>query len=171
MVKQSKVDEVQNLKEKISEKGNFILTNYSGTQVKNLSILRRKLREKNADYKVVKNNLLKRALSDAGYGNMDDYLKGPLGVAFIKDEIGEIAKVLKEFAAENEKFSFSAGVLDKVVYDQAQIKRIADLPTKDVILSQLLSVINGPARGIAVGTNQIMASLARGIKAVAEKNA
>jgi large subunit ribosomal protein L10 len=61
--------------------------------------------------------------------------------------------------------------LDKIVYDQAQIKRIADLPTKEVVLSQLLSVINGPARGIAVGTNQIMASLARGIKAVAEKNA
>jgi len=171
MVKQSKIDEVQNLKEKFSEKSNFILTNYSGTQVKNLSILRRRLREKNADYKVVKNNLLKRALSDAGYANMDDYLKGPLGIAFIKDEIGEVAKVLKEFSVENEKFSFSAGVLDKVIYDQAQIKRIADLPSKEVILSQLLSVINGPARGIAVGTNQIMASLARGIKAVAEKNA
>lgn len=171
MVKQSKIDEVQVLKEKFSEKGNFILTNYSGTQVKNLSILRRKLREKNADYKVVKNNLLKRALSDAGYSNMDDYIKGPLGVAFIKDEIGEVAKVLKEFSVENEKFSFSAGVLDKIIYGQDQIKRIADLPAKEVVLSQLLSVINGPARGIAVGTNQIMASLARGIKAVAEKNA
>ena len=171
MIKQSKIDEVQNLKEKFSEKGNFILTNYSGTQVKNLSVLRRKLREKEADYKVVKNNLLKRALSDSGYVNMDDYIKGPLGVAFVKDEIGEVAKVLKEFAVENEKFSFSAGVLDKVVYSQEQIKRIADLPSKDVVLSQLLSVINGPARGIAVGTNQIMASLARGIKAVAEKNA
>ena len=171
MIKQSKIDEVQNLKEKFSEKGNFILTNYSGTQVKNLSVLRRKLREKEADYKVVKNNLLKRALSDSGYVNMDDYIKGPLGVAFVKDEIGEVAKVLKEFALENEKFSFSAGVLDKVIYSQDQIKRIADLPSKDVVLSQLLSVINGPARGIAVGTNQIMASLARGIKAVAEKNA
>jgi len=171
MVKQNKVDEVQSLKEKLSNRSNFILTNYSGIQVKNLSLLRRKLKEKNADYKVVKNNLLKRALSDAGYSNMDDYLKGPLGVAFIKDEIGEVAKVLKEFSAENEKFSFSAGVLDKVVYNQEQIKRIADLPSKEVVLSQLLSVINGPARGIAVGTNQIMASLARGIKAVAEKNA
>ena len=171
MVKQSKIDEVQNLKEKLAAKGNFILTDYSGIQVKNLSLLRRKLREKNADYKVVKNNLLKRALSDAGYANMDDYLKGPLGVAFVKDEIGEVAKVLKEFSTENEKFHFSAGVLDKVVYNQDQIKRIAELPSKEVVLSQLLSVINGPARGIAVGVNQIMASLARGIKAVAEKNA
>ena len=171
MIKQSKIDEVQNLKEKFSEKGNFILTNYSGIQVKNLSVLRRKLREKNADYKVVKNNLLKRALSDAGYSNMDNYLKGPLGVAFVKDEIGDVAKILKDFSAENEKFSFSAGVLDNVVYDYEQVKRIADLPPKEVILSQLLSVVNGPARGIAVGVNQIMASLARGIKAVAEKNA
>ena len=171
MVKQYKIDEVQNLKTLIEGKGNFILTNYSGTKVKSLSVLRRRLREKNADYKVVKNNLLKRALSDTGYVNMDEYLKGPLGVAFVKDEIGEVAKVLKEFSVENEKFSMSAGVLDKVIYNQEQIKRIADLPSKEVLLSQLLSVINGPARGMAVGVNQIMASLARGIKAVAEKNA
>ena len=171
MVKQNKIDEVQNLKAMIEKKGNFILTDYSGIKVKNLSALRRKLREKNADYKVVKNNLLKRALSDAGYTSMDDYIKGPLGVAFVKDEIGEVAKALKEFSVENENFSLSAGVLDKIVYSQDQIKRIADLPSKEVLLSQLLSVVNGPARGMAVGINQIMSSLARGIKAVAEKNA
>jgi len=55
-----------------------------------------------------------------------------------------------------------------VVYNQEQVRRIADLPSKEVLLSQIMSLINGPARGIAVGTNQIMASLARGIKAVAE---
>jgi large subunit ribosomal protein L10 len=86
----------------------------------------------------------------------------------VKDEISEIAKAFKEFAKEFDKFSYSAGILDKVLYNQDQIKRLADLPSKDVLLAQTMSLINGPARGIATGMNQIMASLARGIKAVAE---
>ncbi len=171
MVKQYKIDEVQILLSILKERRNIILTNYSGTQVKNLSVLRRKLRDKNAEYKVVKNNLLKRALKEAGYEGVDEYIKGPLGIAFVDTEIGEVAKVLKEFAAENEKFSFSAGYLDDVLYNEGEVKRIAELPSKEALLAQIMSLINGPTRGIAVGANQIMASLARGIKAVAEKNA
>jgi large subunit ribosomal protein L10 len=88
----------------------------------------------------------------------------------MNEEVGEIAKILKAFSEQQEKFSYSAGVLDSIIYDQTQLKRIADLPSKEVLLSQTMSLVNGPARGIAVGMNQIMASLARGIKAVAEKN-
>jgi len=170
MVKQYKLDEVSILNEKLKNKGNFILTNYSGIKVKNLTKLRDKLREKKADYKVVKNTLFSRALKESGYDGFEQFLKGPLGVVFVRDEIGEIAKLLKDFGKEEEKFSFTAGVLDKVVYNEAQIKQIADLPSKEVILSQVLSLINGPASGIAMGMNQIMASLARGIQAVAEAN-
>jgi large subunit ribosomal protein L10 len=119
----------------------------------------------------VKNNLFKRALEKTGYMNLYQYLKGPVGVAFLNDQIAEIAKVLKEFGVGQEKFSFSAGMLDSVLYDQEEIKKIADLPSKEVLLSQIMSMMNAPASGIAMGMNQIMASLARGIMAVAEKNA
>ena len=91
-----------------------------------------------------------------------------MGVAFSGDQIGDVAKVLKEFAEKNDKFSYFAGNIDNTVYGKADIKRIADLPSKEVLLSQTMSMINGPARSIATGMNQIMASLARGIKAVAE---
>ena len=168
MVKQYKVDEVSSLTAKLKEKGNVILTNYTGIQVKDLSRLRKSLRSKNAEYRVVKNTLFKRALKDLGIEGLDEYLKGPVAVAFVGDQIGEVTKALKDFAKEVDKFTYSAGILDKVVYTQDQIKRIADLPGKEVLLSQIMSLVNGPARGIAVGMNQIMASLARGIKAVAE---
>lgn len=168
MAKQYKVDEVENLVAKLQDKKNMFFTQYSGIKVKDLSDLRRRLRAKNADYKVVKNNLLRIALESMGYSNVDKYLKGPIGVAFMKEEVAEVAKVLKDFAKEQEKFSYSAGIIDNVVYNEEQVRRIADLPTKEVLLSQTMSLINGPARGIAVGMNQIMASLARGIKAVAE---
>jgi len=171
MVKQYKIDEVNTLVTKLQDKKNLIFTNYSGIKVKDLSDLRRRLRAKNADYKVVKNNLLRIAMNQLGYSNVDQYLKGPIGITFVNDEVGEVAKVLKEFAKEQEKFGFSAGVIDNVVYNDEQVRRIADLPSKEVLLSQTMSLINGPARGIAVGMNQIMASLARGIKAVAESKA
>ena len=85
--------------------------------------------------------------------------------------MGEIAKVLRDFAKEQEKFAFSLGLLDNVVYSADQVKQIADLPSKEVLLSQVMSLVNGPGTKIAIGINQIMASLARGINAVAEKNA
>ncbi len=168
MIKQYKIDEVSSLTAKLKEKGNVILTNYSGIQVKDLSRLRKSLRSKNAEYRVVKNTFFKRALREVGISGLDEHLKGPIAVAFMGDQIGEVTKALKDFSKEVEKFTFFAGILDRVVYNQEQIKRIADIPGKEVLLSQIMSLINGPARGIAVGMNQIMASLARGVRAVAE---
>ncbi|MBN1531401.1 MAG: 50S ribosomal protein L10 [Spirochaetes bacterium] len=168
MVKQYKIDEVGDLVSRLKEKGNFFLTDYSGVRVKGLSALRKMLREKNAEYKVVKNNLFKRAIKDAGLQSIDDCVKGPVGVAFVKDEVAEVAKILQNFKKDEENFSYTFGLIDNVLYNENQIKMIADLPSKEVLLSQTMSLINGPARGIAVGVSQIMASLARGIKAVAE---
>lgn len=171
MVKQYKIDEVGALTQKLKEQRNIILTNYSGIKVKELSELRRRLRAKGGEYKVVKNNLFKRAMKEASSVQIDQYLKGPLGVVFTKNDLSDVAKVLKDFGREQEKFSFSVAVMDEVVYSEEQIKRIADLPSREIVLSQMLSLINGPTAKIAIGLNQIMASLARGIKAVAEKNA
>lgn len=168
MVKQYKINEVNSFVDKLSEKGNLFFTDFSGVNVKNISVLRRKLREKNADYKVVKNTLFKRALEKAGYSGLGEYVKGPLGVAFVKDEIGEVAKVLKQFKSEENNFSFSIGYIENILYNEAEVEKIASLPSKDVVLAQTMSMINAPATQIAMGMKQIIASLARGIKAVAE---
>jgi large subunit ribosomal protein L10 len=109
MIKQYKIDEVDSLVSKLEEKSNFILTNYSGIKVRDLSQLRNSLREKNAEYKVIKNNLFKRALEKVGVEGLGQYLKGPVGVAFIKEEVGEITKILKEFGEKQEKFTYSVG--------------------------------------------------------------
>ena len=168
MAKQYTVDEVALLASKLRDKSNIILTGYTGIKVKDLSRLRKALRAKNAEYRVVKNTLFNRALAEVGVEGLDDHLKGPLGVAFFKEQIGEVAKALKEFGKDVEKFRYSVGILDNVIYTEDQIKSIADLPSREVVLSQVLSMVNAPARSIASGMNQIMASLARGINAVAE---
>ena len=171
MVKQYKIDRVQELTQKLKEKRNLILTNYSGTKVSHLTMLRNKLRAKGIDYKVVKNNLFKRALKETGYPEVDNYLKGPIGVAFVNEDLGEAAKILKDFKKEQEKFKYSLGIMDNVIYNEEQIKRIADIPSKEVLISQIMSLINSAATNIAMVVNQTIASVPRGIKAVAEKNA
>lgn len=170
MLKQYKVDKVQELVQKLSEKNNLIFTNYSGIKVSTLDVLRGKLREKGADYKVVKNRLFKRALKDAGIVEVDDFLKGPIGVVFSAEDLGEVAKILKDFKKEEDKFSFSLGIMSNVVYNEEQINKIADIPSKEVLIAQIMSLLNAPASGIGMIANQVTSSLARGIKAVAEKN-
>lgn len=170
MVKQYKVDFVNEIKDALEENKNFILTKYSGIKVSELTALRSQIREKGATYKVVKNNLFKRALDDKGYSSIEEHLKGPIGVAFAGDQIGDVAQVLKAFKKEQKLFEYFLGIIEGTVYDSAALAKIADLPSKEVLLSQIMSLINGPATGIAVGSKEIMNSLARAINAVAEKN-
>ena len=160
MVKQYKIDAVTELVSKLSDQRNIILTNYSGIKDSDIRKLRIELRAKGATYKVVRNNLFRKALKDAGISaDLDSSLKGPIAVAFMNDQVGEVAKVFKTFKAEQEKFQFFLGVVEGAVYDEKGCQKLADLPTREGCLGQ-----------IAGGMNQIMASVARGIKAVAEKN-
>ncbi len=170
MVQQYKIDMVKEISDTLEGSANFILTSYSGIKVADLTRLRRNIRAKGGKLKVVKNNLFNRALTSKGYTSLDEQLKGPIAVAFGGDQIGDIAQVLKEFKKEHESFSYFLGVIDKSTYDEKSIQRIADLPSKEVLFAQIMSGLNSPARVIASGMNQIMSSLARGIKAVAEKN-
>ena len=161
MVKQYKIDAVTELVSKISEQRNIILTNYSGIKDSEIRKLRIQLREKGAVYKVVRNNLFSKALKDAGVSaDITSSIKGPIAVAFMNDQVGDVAKVFKAFKTEQEKFQYFLGIVEGVVYDEKGVQKLADLPTRDGLLGM-----------IAGGMNQIMASVARGINAVAEKNA
>ena len=171
MVKQFKVDEVARLVEQLNGKKNIILTHYSGIKVKDLGVLRKKLRAAGADYKVVKNNLFRLALKETGHAVIDEHLKGPTAGAFVQDDVSAVAKVLKEFKKEIAEFRYTIGIMDNVVYTSDQIEKIAELPSKEAILSQIMMLINAPLTQVATGINQVIASVARGINSVAEKQA
>lgn len=161
MVKQYKIDAVTELVSKLGEQRNIILTNYSGVKDTDIRRLRIQLREKGAGYKVVRNNFFRKALKDAGISaDITSSIKGPIAVAFMNDQVGDVAKVFKAFKTEQEKFQYFLGIVEGVVYDEKGVQKLADLPTKDGLLCM-----------IAGGMNQVMASVARGINAVAEKNA
>jgi large subunit ribosomal protein L10 len=170
MVKQYKIDEVAQLVEKLGSNKNIILTNYSGIKVSALTQLRTDIKKKGAKYQVVKNNYFRKALKDTGYSSIDEYLKGPVAVAFAGDQVGEIAKLFKDFKKDQEKFELLGAIIDGVIYGSDGIQKIADLPSKEALFAQILFMVNAPTSKVAIGMNQVMASLARGIKAVAEKN-
>lgn len=152
---------------------NFIITQYQGLNVAEISALRKKLREAGGAYTVVKNNVFSIALKESGVAKdfpYDSTLKGPNAIAFASDDVPAVAKVLRDFSKDNEKLKITAAVMESTYYDAKGVATIADLPSREQVLAQLAAMLNAPATKIAGTLNNIIASLARGIKSVAEKN-
>lgn len=152
---------------------NFIVTHYQGLDVAAISGLRKKLRDAGASYTVVKNNVFSIALKESGIAKefpYDTTLKGPNAIVFTGSDMPAAAKVLRDFAKDNEKLVVRAGVMESTYFDAKGVKAIADLPSKEQILAQLAAMLNSPATKIAGTLNNVIASLARGINSVAEKN-
>ncbi|MDH4262650.1 MAG: 50S ribosomal protein L10 [Spirochaetia bacterium] len=173
MPSQKKIELIQQYSQLLKDNPDFILTRYQGINVAKLSELRKELNKTNARYRVVKNNIFKRALSertDIKDFPADNVFHGPIGVTFVKEDVTVVAKALKKFSGENENFKMISGVMESRYYDEAAMKSVADMPSRDQSLATLASALNSPARNIASLMNQVMSSLARAINAVAEKN-
>ncbi|MBT8359296.1 MAG: 50S ribosomal protein L10 [Deltaproteobacteria bacterium] len=146
-----KIDEkkriVEDLHEKFSNSKVVILTDYKGLDVDSINDLRRKLRELQIQYQVVKNSLLIRASKDTDVELIKDSFKGPSAVALGFDDPVSPAKVLTDFASENEMLEIKVGVMNGKLLDISSIKALSSLPTREVLLGQLLSVMNGVPTG------------------------
>ncbi len=121
----------------------IIVTDYKGIDVATLNDLRNQLREHNIEYRVVKNTLLKRAAEGNDLALITDCLKGPSAVACSFDDPVAPAKILTRFAKENDKLEIKAGVMDGKALDLTAIKALSSLPSREQLLGQLLSVMNG----------------------------
>ena len=146
-----KIDEkkriVEDLHEKFSNSKVVILTDYKGLDVDSINDLRRKLRELQIQYQVVKNSLLIRASKDTDVELIKGSFKGPSAVALGFDDPVSPAKVLTDFASENEMLEIKVGVMNGKVLDISSIKALSSLPTREALLGQLLSVMNGLPTG------------------------
>ncbi|MCB1191393.1 MAG: 50S ribosomal protein L10 [Leptospiraceae bacterium] len=175
MIKTQKVDVVTQLREKLEVNPNFIVTSFEGLTVKSMEDLRKLLKKATgSELKVIKNNLFLRALKESqkhpdksiNFGN--DY-HGAMAAVFSDENLPSVAKVCKEFKKTNDKFELKFGYLDGEVLDSKGVEAIAGLPSKEELLAQIARSINSPAQSVASAVNQVMASLARAIQAVAEK--
>ncbi len=170
-----KEEKLSELKQILSERSNFVLTTYSGMDVEELSSLRTLVRESDSRVKIVKNRLFHLALKESGEHSsiadeIRDDLRGPVAVTFVGEKFPEAAKALVAFAKKNDKVKIKAGVMDGAFLSDSEVNAIATLPSREELLTIIARGLNTPATKIATGVNEIMASLARGIKAVGEKN-
>ena len=136
MARADKQAAVAEIADSFSEAAGAVLTDYRGLTVKELQELRRSLGE-NADYAVVKNTLAKLAAKEAGIDGFDDLLTGPTAIAFIKGDVVEAAKGLRDFAKANPALIIKGGVLDGDFLDAKEIAKLADLESREVLLGKL----------------------------------
>ena len=132
----------EDLHERFSKSVIVVVADYKGLDVSSMNALRRKLREEDIEFQVAKNTLLIRAAKDTEAALIEDYFKGPSAVALSYTDPVAPAKILAQFAKDNQKLEIKGGVLKNKVLDVDAIKALAKLPSREVLLGQLLSVLN-----------------------------
>ncbi|MBN2794993.1 MAG: 50S ribosomal protein L10 [Clostridia bacterium] len=145
-IKKVKVEEIR---EKFSNAKSAVLVDYRGLTVEQVTDLRNKFREAGVEYKVYKNNLMKLAIKDSTFEGLTADLAGPSAVAFGYDDPVTPAKIVKEFAKTNDKLELKAGVVEGAYYDNAKIIEIADIPSREVLLSRLVGSFQAPISNFA----------------------
>jgi large subunit ribosomal protein L10 len=157
-VLQEKQQIVADVTAKLRESSCTVVADYRGLNVAQVTELRKQLREAGVEFQVLKNTLVRRATAAAELTELDSVLTGPTAVAFSKTDVVAAAKILTEFAKKNEALQVKGGVVEGRVVDVSQIKALAELPSREGLLSMLLSVLQAPIRNFALA-----------VKAVAEK--
>lgn len=160
---------VADIAEQLKSSPFAIIADFTGMQVKHFEEFRVRLAAVGARCQVVKNSFLKRALSDLGLPHLGGALAGQTALVTGESDICASAKILKSFAAEFEKPTFKAGLLDNAALDAAQLQALADLPSQDILRATLLGLLLAPATRLARVLNEPGASLARILQAKAEK--
>ena len=150
--KQVIIDEI---KEKLDGAQSAVVIDYMGITVAQADAMRKKLREANVDYTVYKNTLVKRAIAGTEFEGLAEVLDGPSALAISKEDATAPARVLNEVIKDFKKMEFKAGVVEGVVYDAEGMKKIADIPSRDVLLSKLLGSFKSPLSSFARVIDQI----------------
>jgi len=154
MPRPEKVEQVELLTEKLKNSHVAVLTDYRGLTVGQLQDLRGRLRANEVEYRVVKNTLARRAAAEAGHPDFQELLKGPVGIAFGGEDVGAPARLLAEFVRQTRlRLDIVGGLVEGRVMAPDQVRQTADLPSRQVLLAQLLGTLQSPIAQL-VGTIQ-----------------
>ena len=168
MARADKQAAVAEIVESFNDAAGAVLTDYRGLTVKELQDLRRSLGE-NADYAVVKNTLAKLAASEAGMTGFDELLVGPTAIAFLKGDVVEAAKGLRDFAKANPALIIKGGYLDGKAIDAKEVAKLADLESREVLLGKLAGAMLASLQNAVFLLNAPLAQAARVVGALQAK--
>lgn len=138
---------VDDIKQKLEGSTGVILADYRGLTVSQVTNLRVQLREAGIEYRVLKNTMVRRAADEIGLEGLDPFLEGPTAVAFSPDPVAP-AKILMEYSKKNKSLKIKAGIVEGKVVGPEMVKDLADLPPREVLLSQVLAGMQAPIQGM-----------------------
>ena len=164
-----KREAVERLTDKLSRATSAVVTDYRGLTVHQLEELRAQLRGQGVDYVVVKNTLARRAADAAGISAFSDVLVGPVGLALGYGDLSTPAKVLSEYFRVNRRLPSVAGLVEGTVLDADGVKMLADLPSREALLSQLAGTLLSPLSQLAGSLDSITSTLASTLEAYRDK--
>ena len=154
---------VSEIKDAIQNSKSVSIVEYRGLNVEEVSDLRNKYRAEGVSYKVYKNTMVTLALQELGYEGYEEYLSGPNGFVFSNDDMVAGPRVTADFAKTNDKLVIKAGILDGKVINADEVKALAKLPTRDVLVAQVLGTLNAPIAGLA---NVLQGSIRKAVYAL-----
>jgi ribosomal protein L10 len=163
-------EQVRSLEERFRDSTGIYLTGYKGINVERMTGLRADFRENDCGYVVVKNTLAGLALQRSGRDGAAEHLTGQVGIAFTRGDATAPAKVIKRFQDENKGLlTVKVAYVEGALVDGDKVKSLAALPSRDVLLAQLLSCMNAPVANLASALNRILGSVVGAIDAVRRK--
>ena len=160
---------VSDLSEKLNRSPFMLVTDYQRMKVDQFGELRTRLMPAGAEVRVVKNSFLKRAMAASGLPDVGEQLSGQTAVVLGDSDVAPVAKILKVFSAEFKIATLKIGVVDKSILSTADVEALAELPAREVLLSQLLALLMTPATSLVRILNEPASAFARLLKAKGEK--
>ncbi len=164
-----KEKQVAELTDDLKGSQQIVITHYQGLTAEELDGIRSVIRPFGGKYKVVKNRLAKIAFDATGFGPLRDHMKGPVAIAYKASDVAGMTKALFKFSEDHPNFKVKMGFLFGSTIDPANLKAIANLPSRDVLLSTLLATLNSPLQRLAATLNEPLQKLHRSLSAVAKK--
>lgn len=173
MDRHTKKEIVDRLREDLKDIESVFLCDFKGLTVEKDTQLRRSMREKGANYSVVKNTLLKLAFTDTSFSQVDESLVGNTALVYHPEDVVGTAKLISEFAKDNEAFNFKAGVVEGKAISVNELESLANMPSKETLVSKMMFMLNYPIQGLATtlsGVNRKLVVALDQIKKQKEQN-
>lgn len=149
---------VSEIAEKMKSAASMVVVDYRGLNVTQATELRKQLREAGVEFKVYKNSMVRRAAEESDLAGLNELLTGPNAIAFSTEDVIAPARIINDFAKTNEALEIKAGVIEGVIASVEEVKALATLPSRDGLLSMLLSVLQAPMRNFALVTKAVAES-------------
>ena len=150
-----KKNEVSELAEKIKTAKLVLLADYRGVNVEDITSIRANLRKTNSEYKVIKNNITRRALKECGYEGLDELLEGPTAVLLGYEDYLEPSKVIYEYTKDHDFYKIKGGIIDGKIVSAEEIITLAKLPSREVLIGKLAGALLGNVTKLAVALDQV----------------